>query len=157
MKQERFVATLKEKGLKVTKQRLIVLEVLAQNPDSHLTIEEIYTMIKKKYSDFGLATVYRTIQVLLDLNIIGKINLDDRFTRYEIKDIEEEENKGHDHHHSICLECGAVISFKYDLLEKLEQFVEKKLDFVVVNHEVKFYGYCSNCKNGKQKKERGSE
>ena len=60
---EQFKRLLKEKGLKVTNQRLMVLEALAACPDKHLTAEEIYEMVKADYPEIGLATVYRTIQL----------------------------------------------------------------------------------------------
>ena len=63
--QEEFKGMLKKKGLKVTNQRLCVLEVLADNHDRHLTAEDIYELVKEDYPDIGLATVYRTVQLLL--------------------------------------------------------------------------------------------
>ena len=83
---EEFKKLLKEKGLKVTRQRLVVLEVLAENPEEHLTAEEIYERVKADNPDIGLATVYRTVQLLLELELIDRINLDDGFARYEIGD-----------------------------------------------------------------------
>ena len=74
---EDFKRLLKEKGLKMTRQRLVVLEVLAENPEQHMTAEEIYERIKAANPDIGLATVYRTVQLLLELELIDRINLDD--------------------------------------------------------------------------------
>ena len=86
---EDFKKLLREKGLKVTRQRLVVLEVLAENPQEHLTTEEIYERVKAENPDIGLATVYRTVQLLLELELIDRINLDDGFARYEIGDTQE--------------------------------------------------------------------
>ena len=58
--QESFKKKLKEKGLKVTNQRLLVLQVLAENKDRHLTAEDIYELVKEDYPEIGLATIYRT-------------------------------------------------------------------------------------------------
>ena len=95
---EGFKNLLKKKGLKVTKQRLLVLQALASCPDKHLTAEEIYTIIKADCPEIGLATVYRTIQLLLELNLIDRINLDDGFVRYEIGSVGENDSKHHHHH-----------------------------------------------------------
>ena len=84
--QEDFKKILKEKGLKVTRQRLVVLEVLAGNAEEHLTAEEIYDRVKADNPDIGLATVYRTVQLLLELELIDRISLDDGFIRYLIAD-----------------------------------------------------------------------
>ena len=59
--QERFKQKLKEKGLKVTNQRLLVLEVLECHRDKHMTVEDIYDLVKEDYPEIGLATIYRTV------------------------------------------------------------------------------------------------
>ena len=141
---EKFQKLLKEKGLKMTRQRLVVLEVLAENPEQHLTAEDIYERVKVENPDIGLATVYRTVQLLLELELIDRINLDDGFVRYEIGDMEKK-RLHHRHHHLICLKCGRVSAFQEDMLEALETGVKQALGFQVVDHEVKLYGYCKDC------------
>lgn len=145
---DKFKDMLKSKGLKVTNQRIMVLKVLAESPGQHLTTEEIYALVKKESPEIGLATVYRTTQVLLDLELIDKINLDDGFVRYEIS--HKGEDGAHHHHHLICLECGKVDSFEDDLLEKLEKRIEDTMSFSIVDHEVKLYGYCKECNDSKK-------
>lgn len=140
---EEFKDMLKSKGLKVTNQRLMVLKALAESPGQHLTTEEVYHLVKKESPEIGLATVYRTIQVLLDLELIDRISLDDGYVRYEIS-LKGREGTHH-HHHLICLECGKVYSFEDDLLEKLEKRIEDTMSFSVVDHEVKLFGYCKEC------------
>lgn len=143
-----FKDMLKSKGLKVTNQRIMVLKALAESPGQHLTTEEVYDLVKKGSPEIGLATVYRTTQVLLDLELIDKINLDDGFVRYEIS--HKGQDGTHHHHHLICLECGKVYSFEDDLLEKLEKRIEDTMSFSVVDHEVKLYGYCKECNENKK-------
>ena len=138
---EDFKKLLREKGLKVTRQRLVVLEVLAENPQEHLTTEEIYERVKAENPDIGLATVYRTVQLLLELELIDRINLDDGFARYG----DTQECERHRHHHLICLRCGRVSAFQKDMLEALETGVEAALGFRVTDHEVKLYGICRDC------------
>lgn len=139
-----FQKLLKEKGLKVTKQRLTVLEAIAASPREHLTAEEIYELVKVDCPEIGLATVYRTIQLLNELHLIDRINFDDGFVRYEMGSAQGAEVK-HRHHHLICMKCGRVISFRDDLLEGLEEKIAEDTGFYVVNHEVKLYGYCVEC------------
>ena len=135
---------LKEKGLKVTAQRLAVLETVASRPEEHLTAEEIFTLVKVSCPDIGLATVYRTIQLLNELGLIDRIRFDDGAVRYEIGSAPDREQK-HRHHHLICRRCGRVFSFQEDLLEELEAKITATTGFAVVNHEVKLYGYCKEC------------
>lgn len=141
---DEFKELLRQKGLKVTTQRVRVLEVLSNSPDKHLTAEEIYELIKVDFPEIGLATVYRTIQLLLELNLIDRINLDDGFVRYEISS-QDENPKKHHHHHLICVKCGKVLSFEDDLLDELEKRIMDYVSFKVLDHEVKFYGYCEDC------------
>lgn len=141
---EGFVKLLREKGLKVTTQRLAVLTVLSQKPDSHLTAEEIYDLVKVSNPEIGLATVYRTIQMLLELKIIDRMNLDDGYVRYELCHVYEDEFSHH-HHHLICVKCGRVMSFQGDLLEEFEKRIEDKTGFQIQDHDVKLYGYCVDC------------
>lgn len=143
-RQEHFKMLLKENGLKVTTQRIVILEVLEERPQEHLTAEEIYECVKEKYPDIGLATVYRTIQLLSELNLIDKLNLDDGCVRYEIGK-QKVGNASHHHHHLICLSCGKVFTFQGDLLETLEDKIHETMKFQIVDHEVKFYGYCDEC------------
>lgn len=141
---DQFRQLLRENGLKVTRQRLLVLEAIAACPDKHLTAEEIFELVKVDYPEIGLATVYRTIQLLFELHLIDRINLDDGFVRYEIGNAQNREQKHH-HHHLICMKCGKVISFQDDLLEELEEKITATTGFSIVDHEVKLYGYCVEC------------
>ena len=141
---EEFVSLLKSKGLKITKQRLLVLEALSSCPGSYLTAEEIYKKIKTDHPEIGLATVYRTIQLLSELHLIDRINLDDGFVRYEIGSLKGNSDKCH-HHHLICRSCGKIIIFRDEFSKELEMRVAEATGFRVVDHEVKLYGYCKEC------------
>lgn len=144
MEQDAFKKLLKEKGLKVTGQRLLVLEIMAAHPGEHLTAEEIFDLARAKSPEIGLATIYRALQVLVDLNVIDKISFDDGFARYELG--RELGREGHHHHHAICLGCKAVFSLEEDLLDPLEQNLLERFGFLVTDHEVKLYGYCRSCR-----------
>ena len=67
---EKFKEMLREKGLKVTNQRILVLEVLADHRDKHLTAEDIYELVREDYPEIGLATIYRTVQLLLEMQLV---------------------------------------------------------------------------------------
>lgn len=145
--QEEFKGMLKKKGLKVTTQRLLVLEVLADNRDMHMTAEDIYELVKEDYPDIGLATIYRTVQLLLEMQLVDRINLDDGCVRYEIREESLGNAEGkHHHHHLICRMCGKVLPFKDDLLDGLERQIEEETGFHVLDHELKFFGQCEECR-----------
>jgi len=132
---------LKEEGYKLTTQRQAILNVIVENQDKHLSPEEIYDIVKLKHQDIGIATVYRTLQLLEKFNIVYRVNFDDGYNRYELN----YDSESHHHHHLICLKCGKVIEVKLDLLETLENEIEKENGFKVMDHNVKFFGYCSEC------------
>lgn len=139
---EKIKELLKDKGFKLTPQRRSVLNIILENDGQHLSTEEIYDLVKISCPEIGLATVYRTMQVLDELGLVYKHNFDDGRVRYEMT-----QNEDHQHHHLICKKCGKVIEVEEDLLEQLETQVENKYGFSITDHNVKFFGYCSTCKN----------
>lgn len=145
MNQDMFKKMLKEKGLKVTNQRLLLLEIMAGHPGEHLTTEEIHDLARLQYPEIGLATIYRTVQVLVDLHIIDRVSFDDGYVRYELGEGNKETK--HRHHHAICKKCGKVFSFEDDLLDALEAALYDRMGFTVVDHDVKLYGLCKECKD----------
>jgi len=134
-----------EKGFKMTTQRKIVFEILAENENEHLNPEEIYELIKDKYPEMGLATIYRTLQLFEETGLAYKLNFDDGCYRYEI--LSPNSNEVHQHHHLICKKCGKIIEVKEDLMNSLEEIIEKQYNFEIKNHMVKFTGICSQCRN----------
>ena len=133
---------LKSTGFKITPQRRAIIEVLIENDDKHLSSEEIYDKVRVNCPEIGLATVYRTMQLLDEIDAISRLNLDDGCIRYEIN-VEGEDS--HHHHHLICSECGKIIEVKEDLLDSIEERIEKDYKFQIKDHDLKFYGKCSDC------------
>ena len=97
--------------------------------------------------EIGLATVYRTVLLFEELNVIYKLDLNDGCSRYELVHEDEE----HRHHHLICNDCKKVIEVQDDLLEELEERIRNTYGFDILDHSVKFFGICSECKNKKEK------
>ena len=133
---------LKEKGFKLTPQRRAILDIILETEGKHLSAEEIYDLVKVKCPDIGLATVYRTMQMFEEVGLVYKHNFDEVRSRYEIN----HHNEYHQHHHLICVGCSKVIEVEEDLLEQLESGIEKKYNFKISNHNVKFFGYCEKCR-----------
>lgn len=133
---------MKEAGYKLTYQRLAIVKVLMDHSDDHLSSESIYDIIKKTNPEIGLATVYRTMSLLSEIGIVSSLNLEDGCTRYELIT----DNDAHHHHHLICRNCGKVIEVEEDLLEELETKIINEYDFKILDHKLKFYGICSECK-----------
>lgn len=128
-----------ESDYRLTPQRAVVLEVMTGNQGKHLSAEDVFNEAKAKYPNIGIATVYRTLEKLAGLNILYKTVFEGGRYRYELAASDE-----HQHHHIICLACGAISEVEDDLLHILEKRLEDK-GFRVVDHELKFYGYCPRC------------
>lgn len=129
---------------KMTPQRKIVLQVFLDHPGEHLSAEEVHDILRSHDLDIGLATVYRSLELLHEIHILQKMDFGDGRSRYEVKDTNAE---GHQHHHLICLKCGKVTEFSDDMLEELEQNIMDKCQFKILDHQVKFFGYCRECAN----------
>ena len=114
---------LKEKGYKLTPQRRAILDIIIDKEGQHLTAEEIYDEVKKICPDIGLATVYRTVLLLEEVGVIYKLDLNDGCSRYELVHSDEE----HRHHHLVCNKCKNVFEVQDDLLEELEERIEKNI------------------------------
>jgi len=136
-----IVDALRKRGNKVTPQRLTTIEVLLSMGQQHFSVEELFQGVKQRNQDVGMSTIYRTVQILEEMGFITKRNFDDGFARYELCELDEK----HWHHHIICLKCGKVIEMQDDFLETLEKEIEEKKEFIIINHELKVYGYCSDC------------
>lgn len=127
---------------KLTPQREATVRVLLENEDDHLSAEDVYLLVKDKAPEIGLATVYRTLELLSDLHIIHKLNFGDGVTRYEFR----AEGAEHHHHHLMCLNCGSVDEIMEDLLGPIEQQVEREFHFHIMDHRLTFHGICYRCK-----------
>jgi len=138
---------LSERGYKMTPQRKEILKIFVENLDSHhMSAEDVYGILREKDSEIGLATVYRALDLLSELGILVQVDFGDGCARYELNTADP---KIHHHHHLICLKCKKVIEFEEDLLDELEEIVENESDFKILNHEVKFFGYCKDCQQAR--------
>lgn len=140
---EKLKELLKVDGYKLTPQRRAVLEAMLTSEGKHLSTEEIYDIVKQDCPEIGLATVYRTVQLLEKMGVLSRINFDDGCNRYELV----HSNEDHHHHHLVCMNCGKVEEAEDDLLDPIEKEIEQKYDFKITNHNVKFFGYCKECKD----------
>ncbi len=133
---------LQERQHKMTPQRQTVLQIFLDHPGEHLSAEDVHGLLRDKRSEIGLATVYRSLELLSELGILQKIEFGDGCSRYEVNTLDPTQ---HHHHHLICTKCGKVIEFEEDLLDDLERDIKTKTGFSVQDHQVKFFGLCKEC------------
>ncbi|MDD2585433.1 MAG: Fur family transcriptional regulator [Syntrophomonadaceae bacterium] len=131
---------LKDNNYKLTEQRAAVLDVMLANQGQHLSAEEVLYLAKKELPNIGIATVYRTLERFAAINILYKTMFAGDKYRYEFCN-----DRNHQHHHIICLDCGKITEVEDVLLNNLEHYLENQ-GYQVVDHDLKFYAYCPECK-----------
>ena len=139
---ENLKQKLQERQHKMTPQRRIVLQIFLDHPGEHLSAENVHGILRDQKSDIGLATVYRSLELLSSIGVLQKMEFGDGCSRYEVNTTDP---KQHHHHHLICMNCNRVIEFEDDLLEDLEKDIADKSGFKIKDHQVKFYGICKEC------------
>lgn len=118
-------------GLKMTGPRKIILKVLMES-DDHPSVEIVYERARALDSSISIATVYRTLNMLDELDLVTRHEFNESFSRYET-------NLEH-HHHLIDMETGMVIEFQNEALEKLKEKIAEELGYELVDHRLELYG-----------------
>ena len=124
---KQFKEALKEEGLRFTSQRLAVLEDIV-NSDEHRDCDEIHLSVNKKNNKVSKATIYRTVDVLLNHDFIRKLDIGDGAVKYESK----LDSPHHDH--MICIETGDIIEFHNEQIEQLQDKIAETHGYKVVRH-----------------------
>lgn len=129
---------LKDKGLRITKPRSIILKTI-YNCKEPISAEEIYYIIEKNNHDLNLSTVYRNLNTLVDKNILLKNTDLDGVSYFQLN--------LHDHKHFItCLSCGKRVTIENCPIEEFAHEIEKETGFSIKNHNFEFTGYCPDCR-----------
>jgi Fur family peroxide stress response transcriptional regulator len=131
-----FQASLKEKGYKLTLQRMAIYEALQDGP-RHPTAEEVHAHVSHKYPMIGLSTVYNTLETLNELGLVNKIAIQGAVARYDIEITP--------HAHLMCLKCGRIVEFEANSFEHCKTEIRQKHHFEVLRQEATFFGYCQDC------------
>ena len=134
-------------GYRLTMPRQAILSILSKSRE-HLSAEDIYLAVHRAYPGVGLATVYRTLELLTRMGLVSKFDFGDGRSRYELA---EGPNTNH-HHHLICTGCGRIIDYseladeETKVLKQIEQTLSKKYNFNINSHRMHFLGLCNKCK-----------
>ena len=128
----RIEALCSQKGIKITHQRSIIARVISDASD-HPDANKVFLRSNKIDNRISLATVYRTIKLFEEHNVLNRIDFGDRKARYE--------ELTDDHHdHLIDIESGEIIEFVNEEIEKLQKLVAEKLGYNLVDHRMELYG-----------------
>jgi Fur family ferric uptake transcriptional regulator len=136
---ERFRTWLRERNLPVTPQRLAIAEVLLGS-DRHLSAEEVEGELLARGTRAGTATVYRTLDVLVESGLVVERDFGEGFRRFEpARDLPV-------HEHLLCTTCGAVEEFRDDRLDEMTRVVAESRGFAREKHRLVIYGTCRDCR-----------
>jgi Fur family ferric uptake transcriptional regulator len=135
----RIAGILRGHGYKLTPQRHAILKVIAGSSD-HLTPEAIYQKVHLINPDIGLVTVYRTLDLLSEFNLVCRFHASDGCRSYMMRRPTEH------HHHLVCSRCGKVVDFTDCSLSDLEQRLSRETRFDINGHLLEFYGLCPDCR-----------
>jgi len=133
-------------GCRLTLPRDAILNILSRT-DKHLSVDEVFASVKKLCPGIGIATVYRTLDLLFRTGFVVKFEFGDGKSRYELT----ESKKGH-HHHLVCTECGKIVDYsdfidkEVEFFETLEKELSKKYNFKINSHQIHFFGLCDECR-----------
>lgn len=137
-KYDEYKKILASKSQRITIPRLKVLHVLGAN-SKPLTISEIHELLNKdSKKKIDLVTVYRILNLFVDLSLVAEVNFGDEFKRYEML------KHGHHHHHIVCKICNKVECLNICILKELEESVKQK-GYSQITHSLEFFGICSSC------------
>lgn len=129
-------------GLKITNQRLSILEALNSGPRVHMTAQDILDEVRKKQPFIGFATVYRLLKTLHANGVISEVSMGSGSSRYELK-------SKNFHYHISCVECKKIIEFKSKEIEQAIKTIIKKKGFHIVHQILELYVKCNSpqCKS----------
>jgi len=129
---------LQEKGYHLTPQRMLVIEAL-HRADGHISAEEIYEQLHSRYPYSNISTVYRTLELLKELNLVTETDFGDGRVRYHVAE------KGH-HHHLVCYRCGKITDLDESALYPLKDTLLHDYGFEADLRHLAIPGECSECR-----------
>ena len=120
-----------------TTQRSLILEAV-KDWRCHITADEVYNMIVKKYPHISRGTVYRNLKLLSDNGEIRKVEIPGGADHYD--------HLCHDHYHARCTKCGQVFDVDMDFIPDLDKNIKDTHGFEYIGHDIIFKGTCLGCK-----------
>ncbi|NHM26848.1 transcriptional repressor [Desulfofundulus sp. TPOSR] len=140
MKLEEALRKLKAQGVRLTPQRQEVLRILIEEADGeeHLSAEEIWRLVQKRYASVSFDTIYRTLHLLIRCGLASELDFSDGCRRFEFA------GNGH-HHHLVCLKCGRAEELAFCPEDCLARVQVERPGFKITGHAFKIYGYCQRC------------
>jgi len=134
---DKLVVTLRERGHRLTPQRMAALKILAAS-EGHPSVEQIYERMKADFPMTSLTTIYKTVTLLKEMEEVLELGFSDDSNRYD-------GNKPYPHPHLICIECRNIVDSEIATLSELSQAVAQRTGYRIVSHRLDFFGICPQC------------
>jgi Fur family ferric uptake transcriptional regulator len=136
---------LRKAGLKVTLPRMKILEILETSETRHMSAEDVYKILLDANEEIGLATVYRVLTQFEAAGLVTRHHFEGGHSVFEM-------NEGHHHDHIVCNQCGKVVEFIDETIERCQEKVARKAGFAIRDHSLIIYGDCTrkNCPDFKK-------
>ena len=131
--------SLKEKGIRLTRQRELVLELIDKS-GQHLDAERLFQLAKARDPKLNRVTVYRTLKLLAECGLASEVAFHDGIARYE------HQYNRRSHHHMVCTGCGGSVEFFSQEVGQLEQEIGRKYHDLTTRHTFQIYGLCEDCR-----------
>jgi Fur family ferric uptake transcriptional regulator len=132
-----IASRLSQKGYRMTPQRIMILEAI-EGASGHISAEEIYRDIRRRYPGLNISTVYRTLELLKDMGLVTETDMGDGRVRFH--------SIGHEHHHHlVCSKCGKVIDLDESMLAPLTDMLAVKYAFRADLKHLAIFGHCKAC------------
>ena len=138
-----FAAYLKSNGLKMTRQRRLIVATFL-GTDGHLSADELYEEVRKKDPGIGFTTVFRTLKAMTECGLARETDLSDGRTRFERL------YRRPKHHHIVCQECHKTIEFFSPELEELQASIASEYGLKPVRQRLQIYGICKECQEKRE-------
>jgi len=134
---DEMLAKLKKHEFRITPQRLAVVKVLAAS-EGHPSVEKIYEQVRRDFPTTSIATVYKTIHLLKQINEVLELGFPDGSNRYD-------GNKPFPHPHVICIRCHKILDPDLESLQDMTAEVSAATGFEIMTHRLDFFGLCAEC------------
>ncbi|MBI2194446.1 MAG: transcriptional repressor [Planctomycetes bacterium] len=135
---EIFQGFLRKNGLKFTPERVIILRLVFETHE-HFDAEELFMAVRRAGERVSKATIYRTLDILVESGLVRRHTFDDRQARYE-------HIFGHKYHeHLHCLSCHRIFEFTHEDLDRIQASVCERYKFTPASRSFFISGYCSRC------------
>jgi Fur family transcriptional regulator, peroxide stress response regulator len=134
---KQMIGVLREKGGRLTPQRLAMLRILAKS-EGHPSAEQIYAQLKANFPTTSLATIYKTLSLLKDMGEILELNFASVGSRYD-------GNKPYPHPHVICTKCGQILDPEFETMAGISQEIARQTGYRITHQQLNFFGLCPRC------------